>query len=115
MHIEDALPGGIYYCPQCGNEMIPKMGDINVHHFAHKIECSCNGEPYLHRIAKIKFKKIYDKSSQFILEYRKPIKCPHNLDKQFCIFANNDCNSYSATAYSMDLKAIFDECLIEAH
>lgn len=113
VHIKDALPGGLYYCPQCGNEMIPKMGDIKVHHFAHKVECSCNGESYLHRIAKIKFKEIYDKSSQFILEYRRPIKCPHNLDTQSCIFANNDCNSYSPTAYSMDLKAIFDECLIE--
>ena len=44
VHIEDAFQGGIYYCPQCGNEMIPKMGDINAHHFAHKVECSCNGE-----------------------------------------------------------------------
>lgn len=114
VHIEDAFQGGIYYCPQCGNEMIPKMGDINAHHFAHKVECSCNGESYLHKIAKLKFKEIYDKSSQFILEYRKPIKCPHNRDSHSCIFANNDCNSYSTTVYTMNLKAVFDECLIEA-
>ena len=113
VHIDNARQGILYRCLQCGNEMIPKKGDINIHHFAHKIECVCNGESYLHKLAKLKFKEIYDRSAEFILEYRSPAKCP--LDKSFysCPFIIPDCNTLDPHVRKLDLKKIFDQCLIE--
>lgn len=89
------------------------MGEINVHHFAHKVECSCNRESYLHKVAKSKFKEIYDSSSEFILEYRIKEVCPYKKDSSSCIFANNNCYSYGKTIHYLDLKKTFNQCLIE--
>ena len=42
--IDQTKEGELYYCPLCGSEVITKKGDINVHHFAHKInpDSSCD-------------------------------------------------------------------------
>ena len=38
-----------YFCISCGNQLIPKLGKLRDHHFAHKSsELICNGETYLH-------------------------------------------------------------------
>lgn len=113
VYIEDAVKGESYKCPQCGNEMIPKLGDINAHHFAHKVECSCNGESYLHKIAKLKFKEAFDEAPVFILEYRTPVECPLHYSNDGCRFSNNDCNHYTKTFKQFNLKHTFDTCLIE--
>lgn len=114
VHIKDARAGEPYFCLECGNEMIPRLGEINAHHFAHKVECSCNGESYLHRVAKERFKVIYDRSASFILEYRLPVRCPYQKDTKSCVFADKKCNSSETTTRQLDLKTVFDECLIEA-
>ena len=44
-----------YHCISCGAEMIPKLGNLREHHFAHKAACSCNSETYLHKLGKIVF------------------------------------------------------------
>lgn len=53
VHIEHARRNTPYFCPDCGGIMIPKMGDVKAHHFAHKpnedgSEISCGGEGYRH-------------------------------------------------------------------
>ena len=53
VHIEHARRNTPYFCPDCGGKMIPKMGDVKAHHFAHKpnedgSEVSCGGEGYRH-------------------------------------------------------------------
>jgi len=53
VHIEHARRNTLYFCPDCGGVMIPKMGDVKAHHFAHKpnedgSEISCGGEGYRH-------------------------------------------------------------------
>lgn len=88
VHIANAIPGLKYYCPNCGNEMIPKLGEVNAPHFAHKVECACNGESYLHRVAKEKFKEVYDNSTEFILEYPSHIKCSYYDAPNLCPLSN---------------------------
>jgi hypothetical protein len=44
-----------YYCPSCGKELRPRLGDKRVHHFYHKEVVSnnlCAIETYLHKVAK---------------------------------------------------------------
>ena len=53
IHIEFAKRKTIYHCPDCKNIMIPKMGEILAHHFAHKpnedgSEVHCGGEGFRH-------------------------------------------------------------------
>lgn len=31
-------------CPQCGEELTPKLGKIKTKHFAHKANTACDGE-----------------------------------------------------------------------
>ena len=113
VHIANAIPGLKYYCPNCGNEMIPKLGEINAHHFAHKVECACNGESYLHRVAKEKFKEVYDNSTEFILEYPSRIKCSYYDDPNLCPLSNSECDIIEMPSKRLDLKKIFNDCQIE--
>lgn len=113
VHITSAIPGVVYYCPNCGNEMIPKLGEINAHHFAHKVECSCNGESYIHKVAKEKFKEIYDSSKEFILEYPTRIKCSFYDDPKVCPLSTEECDRFEFTPNRYNLKTIFNDCQIE--
>ncbi|MGL5329247.1 MAG: competence protein CoiA [Peptostreptococcaceae bacterium] len=40
--IDKASKDDKYYCPLCGSELIPKMGKVNKHHFAHKDTKNCD-------------------------------------------------------------------------
>ena len=32
-----------FICSECGKELIPRMGEINTWHFAHKVRSNCSG------------------------------------------------------------------------
>lgn len=58
----------IYRCLGCGQQVIPKKGDINKHHFAHKHIVECSEETYLHKLAK----KVFMREYKLALEREKP-------------------------------------------
>ena len=39
IHALDAEKGQEYYCPVCGNQVIPRQGEVNSWHFAHVTSC----------------------------------------------------------------------------
>ena len=39
IHALDAEKGQGYYCPVCGNQVIPRQGEVNSWHFAHVTSC----------------------------------------------------------------------------
>ena len=41
IHIKN-YKGEKVFCPVCGGELIVKMGDVNIHHFAHKTKTDCD-------------------------------------------------------------------------
>ncbi|SES66399.1 Competence protein CoiA-like family protein [Methanococcoides vulcani] len=63
IHISKAFSKRVYYCPDCESELIPRKGDVNAHHYAHKnIEAHAGGgvgakESALHSNSKC---KVYD-------------------------------------------------------
>ena len=61
--IDEATRGGEYYCPFCNNQLITKMGNIVVHHFAHKASLCDNwyseNKGKWHRDMQNLFKKEY--------------------------------------------------------
>jgi len=52
--------GIIAQCPECGENVIPVLGSINVHHWRHQVDCGCDfqaGETEWHRNLKSLFHK----------------------------------------------------------
>jgi len=60
-----ALKGERYFCPACGEDVIPRTGSIRIHHFAHVAEAGCpysSGETALHLEMKHFFHDYYSRS-----------------------------------------------------
>lgn len=59
-----------FLCPKCKTPLIPKMGDINTHHFAHKnADCTINGESIVHLLAK----KIIADNNEIVVPIYNPV------------------------------------------
>ena len=54
IYIDDALRGRLAgtKCPDCGENVLARQGDVRDHHFAHISKTNCNGESDLHYRAK---------------------------------------------------------------
>ena len=53
-----------YHCPNCGGEMLPRLGENNAHCFAHAGNQKCSGESYLHKAAKLLLAKRFNERSR---------------------------------------------------
>ncbi len=77
-----------YYCIGCENELIPRLGNIRVKHFAHKEQLNCSPETYLHRLGKhlflLTYKGCLNSSKPYKLEYEESYYC-NFFEKRFCI------------------------------
>ena len=94
-----------YHCISCGAEMIPKLGNLREHHFAHKAACSCNSETYLHKLGKILLKKKWDESPEFYIRYMQRVKCGKYKD---CVFYKDNVCEDSMLSEKYDLKELKD-------
>ena len=56
--------GKQYFCPVCGEPVIPRHGQKRVAHFAHKASGTCTPETIVHKTAKLLIQK-YNVSVQF--------------------------------------------------
>lgn len=77
-----------YCCLSCRNPVIPVQGNIQQHHFRHKVQCNCSSETYLHNLAKHMFFQTYMECRrnklQYILEYKVPVICTACDDQGRC-------------------------------
>lgn len=110
--INDILKGDrqTFFCCNCGDIMIPKKGQINIHHFAHKT-ITCSYESYLHKLAKLKFYVIYSKclaeKKPFFLEYLSDEEC------NSCEIKMNITCKFESSFKLLDLTKKFDVVEIE--
>lgn len=54
----------VYHCPNCGGEMLPRLGEHNKHCFAHAGNQKCSGESYLHKAAKLIIARRFNERSK---------------------------------------------------
>lgn len=73
-----------FRCLQCGQKMIPKIGPKRVRHFAHSADVDCNGESYLHKLAKRRIREKFLSSENFSIIFNRPAPC---CEKEHCIYA----------------------------
>lgn len=77
-----------FFCPFCHGEMIPRCGEKNEKHFAHKRK-ECDYDMYLHTVAELKIQKWLKESQEILLSlpYKKAcsesVKCDF-YDRGFC-------------------------------
>lgn len=97
-----------YHCIECGEEMIPRLGDVNSHHFAHKSGNETCGETYLHRLGKILLKQKFELSS-FPISYMRNAKC---LQSASCPFYKEEI-CHGDIYENFDLCRYYDTCIEE--
>ena len=56
-----------FRCLECGQELIAKIGKIKVPHFAHGADTACDGESYLHKLAKRRIREKFMSADSFPL------------------------------------------------
>ncbi len=102
--------GAPYVCMGCAGEMVPRLGAVRVHHFAHRAEGECAGETYLHRLAK---RVLHDEVASalaagrpFLLVYPETARCTHFRDAHGFVCA-------SERPRELDLTAYFDRVSVE--
>lgn len=57
--IDKAEHGVPYACVGCGGAIIPKLGSVKKHHFAHKADVVCDPDHALHESAKLANRSLY--------------------------------------------------------
>jgi len=106
----------IYYCLGCGKELIPRLGEVRLKHFAHKVQQendSCSGETYLHYTAKI---LLYN-SIRAKIKNKKPLYLQY-MGENCCASCHYPEEEYrnctiSQTSRKIDLLSQFDEIHLE--
>lgn len=116
VHISDITNvtkhGSQLYCLQCGHVMIPKLGEKRVRHFAHKQSYACDGESYLHKLAKRKIREKFMSSETFPIVFNRQTYCSEKDNCRF--FSSEECGQESVRVKS-DLKqwegkVVYDTC-----
>ena len=107
--IADSLAGteitDTYSCIACSQPLVARVnGLIQRPHFGHKVSVECNGETYLHRLAKQVFKETYenclDKGEPFTISFDTPRCC--SKFKRFtgkCCELGEESHEYDLTQY----------------
>ena len=50
-----------YRCIMCGEVLLPRLGNERARHFYHGKDTTCDGESYIHKLAKLRIKEKFDK------------------------------------------------------
>lgn len=64
-----------YVCLECGKEMEANMGPVKRRYFSHKSGCACDGESYLHKLAKKRIHIKFKESESFPIVFRRDVPC----------------------------------------
>ena len=101
-----------YHCLECGQEMVAKIGKIKIKHFAHVADTACEGESYLHKLAKRRIREKFISSDTFPITFFRDVPCQDA--KQCPFYYKNECFAENISI-QMDLKkwqenVVYDTC-----
>lgn len=106
IEINDAAKGFEYRCPNCDAIMIPRQGEIRRWHFAHKANVeNCSYETYLHKLAKMRIRECFNKSSSFFIAFNAHVAC---AVKECPVGRKQPCTWIDTKEF--DLKQYYDHC-----
>lgn len=101
-------------CLQCGQEMEPKLGLKRIKHFSHKADTACDGESYLHKLAKRKIREKFEQAGSFPITFVRDVPCSQH--KACLFFHESECQVRSiSTSDDYDFKKWYDTCQEEVN
>jgi hypothetical protein len=107
-----AIPNPLW-CVSCGQQLVAKVdGKIKQPHFAHKVQVECNGETYLHRLAKLAFLETYNQCIHEGVPYIVAISVPKRCER-----FNGAISCFSklpSSIHEFNLTSYYSEVAIEA-
>lgn len=96
-----------YSCIKCGGKLTAKTGRIKVWHFAHKPGVFCDGESYLHKLAKERIKSTFDRG---VLNLR--FACDEVCEIKECPYVIKTCKRDNEPQ-KINLKEHYSRCDVE--
>lgn len=90
-----------YECLECGKEMEANMGSVKRRYFSHKSGCACDGESYLHKLAKRIIKARFESSEHFPIVFKRDIPCS---EFETCMFKDDYLCKFHNKNIPHDLK-----------
>lgn len=94
-----------YHCPNCGHEMLPRLGEHNAKHFAHSENQKCGVESYIHKVAKrILVDRFNDRSRPFTIKFWTHLICKKKEECKY--FEQYKCEDSELKEY--DLHSEYD-------
>ena len=95
-------------CPQCGQILIPNLGEKNRWHFSHKADTACDGETDLHKLAKRRIREKFESSDSLTITFVRDVPCNQH---ETCLYYSNDsCHKKNVPITSFNLKDFYDTC-----
>ncbi len=107
--INETNQGESYTCPGCGKPLYPKAINSTKKrsHFWHGKDFSCNPETYLHKLAKLKFKQMFEANAVVNFVHVSSGEC----NQTGCLFKTDQC--VAGTEQKYNLKDLYDTCELE--
>lgn len=102
-----------WHCLECGQEMTPNLGEKKSWYFSHKANTACDGESYLHKLAKRKIREKFLSSDSFPITFVRV--CNSCSEHEKCpLFQKYHCYTEERTIHR-DLKKwkghiLYDSC-----
>lgn len=101
-----------FRCLGCGQEMVANLGTKRAWHFSHKSETACDGESYLHKLAKRRIREKFISSDSFPIIFKRNVPCQ---EAEKCVFyTKEDCIEEDVSILrnlkTWNGKDIYDTC-----
>ena len=118
VHISEIEPsthrGRVFKCISCGRDLIARIGDqTKIHskapHFAHKQNCACNSETYLHKLGKMLFMERFNSGEPINIICPTYKVCP---DRETCkLYQKEVCREEEFDKFN--IRKWYDKCTEE--
>ena len=104
-----------FCCLSCGQEMVANLGSKKSWYFSHKADCACDGESYLHKLAKRRIREEFMTKESFPVFFLQNVPCS---EKGKCPFYTSYYCIEKDVSIPCDLKIwnnniIYDTCTEE--
>ena len=100
------------FCLQCGQEMVANLGEKKAWYFSHKAETACDGESYLHKLAKRLIRERFMSADNFPIIFSRDVPCK---ESNTCKYAISESCVNTGVKIANDLrlwngKVLYDKC-----
>ena len=101
-----------YKCLECGQKMVARIGEQNVKHFAHAANTACDGESYLHKLAKRRIREHFMSVDSFPFTFVRNVPCQEAPECPFYVdyYCISELVSIPTNLRKWEGKDVYDTC-----